>query len=110
MMQGINKTAATTHRQTCYRAETLIAFDAVFLFYIWNQFFEKEIFVVPVAFRVIKITATTSIGIGHNDDHWGGIAFPDRLICYIQYFAKLYPAGLVVARAVQQVKYRVTSV
>src|ERR1700761_428651 len=100
MMQGINKAATTTHRQSGYGTETLFAFNAVFLFYIRHQFFKKEILIIPVAFRVIKIPTTPGISIGHDDYHWRGVAFSYRFICYIQHFAKLYPAGLVVTRAV----------
>src|SRR5688572_7920526 len=96
-MECINKTSMPAHAKTAHSTVSLFAFYAILFFNKGHQFIKEKIFVKPVAGCGVCITPLPGISIGHNDDHGSAPAFADRFIGNVLYFAKLYPACLVVA-------------
>src|SRR6187401_1926187 len=104
-MQSVIKSAAATHGKTSHGAKTFVSFYSIGLFNEGHELLKKEIFILPLSIRCVRIPPCTGICIRHYDDHWRGNTVSDGFVCYMLNFAKLDPSGLIIAAAMQQVEH-----
>ena len=109
MVEGIHEGSATTHGEACNSPVLLFSLDPVCFFHERHELFKKEIFIPPLIFQVVKVPNHTSIGIWHYYDHGCCRAIIHGLVCNTQHLPELYPSGLVITHAMQQVENRVTT-
>src|SRR5690606_2414028 len=83
--------------------------DSPGLFHIGHELLEKEVFVSPITFDIIEVSALARVSIWHDNDHRRGLSLSDGLIGDMHHLTELDPSGLIVSPSMKKVEHRITA-
>ena len=107
MMQSINHTGSTTHRESCNRPVTLSRSDAISLFNIWQKLLKKESLIFPI--WCIKPNHIVLIAFWTDNHHFLNFTPAYQTIYNIAELSLVLPHGIVLSSTVHQIENRIST-